>query len=64
MVYTIKNLKDLIKDMPDDLPVQVVGRYVGEEDMVMTDIWIDKDGLFFELGYVFDAAGFLRYDNE
>lgn len=64
MTYTIKDLKELIKDTPDDLPVQVVGRYVNQEDMVMTDVWLDEEGLFFELGYIFDAAGFLRYDNE
>ena len=64
MTYTIKDLKELIKDTSDDLPVQVVGRYVDQEDMVMTDVWLDEEGLFFELGYIFDAAGFLRYDNE
>ena len=48
------------ENMPDNLPVQVVGRYVDQDDMVMTDIWVDKEGVFFELGYEFDRAGFLR----
>ena len=60
MTYTVKDLKNLIENMPDDLPVQVVGRYVDQDDMVMTDVWIDKEGVFFELGYEFDRAGFLR----
>lgn len=60
MTYTVKDLKNLIENMPDNLPVQVVGRYVDQDDMVMTDIWVDKEGVFFELGYEFDRAGFLR----
>ena len=60
MGFTIKDLKELIKDAPDDLPVEVIGRYVGEENMVMTDVGIDEKSLWFELGYEFDQAGYLR----
>ena len=60
MGFTIKDLKELIKDAPDDLPVEVIGRYVGEENMVMTDVGIDDKSLWFELGYEFDQAGYLR----
>lgn len=60
MGFTIKDLKELIKDAPDDLPVEVIGRYVGEENMVMTDVGIDEKSLWFELGYEFDKAGYLR----
>lgn len=60
MTYTVKDLKNLIKNMPDDLPVEVVGRYVHQDDMVMTDVWVDKEGVFFELGYACDRAGFLE----
>lgn len=60
MTYTVKDLKNLIENMPDNLPIQVVGRYVNQDDMVMTDVWVDKEGVFFELGYEFDRAGFLR----
>lgn len=58
--FTIDNLKEMIKDAPGDLPVEVVGRYVNQDDMVMTDCWLTDEGLFFELGYEFDRAGFLR----
>ena len=58
--FTIDNLKEMIRDAPGDLPVKVVGRYVNQDDMVMTDCWLDNEGLFFELGYEFDRAGFLR----
>lgn len=60
MGFTVKDLKELIKDAPDDLPVEVIGRYVHQEDMVMTDVGIDKESLWFELGYEFDRAGYLR----
>lgn len=59
MGFTIKDLKELIKDAPDDLPVEVIGRYVGEENMVMTDVGIDDESLWFELGYECDRAGYL-----
>lgn len=60
MVFTVKDLKEMIKDAPDDLPVEVIGRYVGQDDMVMTDCGLDNESLWFELGYEFDRAGFLR----
>ena len=60
MVLTIGELKQFIKDTDDNLPVSVVGRYVGEEDMVMTDFGIDEEGLWFELGYPCDIAGYLE----
>lgn len=60
MGFTIKDLKELIKDASDDLPVEVIGRYVSQDDMVMTDVGIDDKSLWFELGYEFDRAGYLR----
>lgn len=57
MTFTIKDLKEFIKDADDDLPVEVIGRYCGEDSMVMTDIILDNEGLFFELGYACDRAG-------
>lgn len=60
MGFTIKDLKELIKDAPDDLPIEVVGRYYGQEDMVMTDVGIDEESLWFELGYECDRAGYLE----
>lgn len=60
MGFTIKDLKELIKDAPDDLPVEVIGRYIGESNMVMTDVGIDNESLWFELGYEFDRAGYLE----
>lgn len=60
MGFTVKDLKELIKDVPDDLPVEVIGRYVHQEDMVMTDVGIDEKSLWFELGYACDRAGYLE----
>lgn len=60
MVFTLGDLRKIIKDAPDDLPVEVGGRYVHQDDMVMTDIIIDDESLFFELGYVCDRAGYLE----
>lgn len=60
MGFTIKDLKELIADAPDNLPVEVIGRYVSQDDMVMTDIGIDDKSLWFELGYEFDRAGYLK----
>ena len=59
-MFTIGDLKELIKDAPNDLPVEVIGRYVGQDDMVMTDLGLDDESLWFELGYEFDKAGWLR----
>lgn len=59
-MFTIKDLKTLIVDADDDLPVEVVGRYCHQDDMVMTDLGLDENGLWFELGYECDAAGFLQ----
>lgn len=59
-MFTIGDLKELIEDAPNDLPVEVVGRYVGQDDMVMTDLGLDDESLWFELGYEFDKAGWLR----
>ena len=59
-MFTIGDLKELIKDAPNDLPVEVFGRYVGQDDMIMTDLGLDDESLWFELGYEFDRAGWLR----
>ena len=60
MGLMIGEMKEFIKDADDTLEVQVVGRYVGEENMIMTDFGLDEEGLWFELGYPCDCAGYLE----
>ena len=58
MSFTVKDLKEMIKELPDELPVKGESRYY--DRYVLTDILWDDDSLCFEVGYECDAAWWLR----
>ena len=47
----IKELKEAIKDLPDDLEVIVINKYDGEKrqiaDPKVTELWRDKESTYF-----------------